>query len=113
MSPLTERAGGRSATPVKKGASLASLSNANLTLHEIIQPHMPWKDSMSFLFGKGWTYITGDGLTEFFYVATVRAVEEEGGNEYWGVWDGLLRWGPAEELMLEGVWMEGGRSSWY
>ena len=67
MSPLTERRG-RSATPVKKGASLASLSTANLTLNEIIQPHMPWKDSMSFLFEKVWTYITGDGLTASFYI---------------------------------------------
>ena len=29
---------------------------------------MPWKDTTSFLFEKGWTYITGDGLISFFYV---------------------------------------------
>ena len=30
---------------------------------------MPWKDAMRFLFEKGWTYITGDGLTALFYVS--------------------------------------------
>ena len=46
---------------------------------------------MSFLFEKGWIYITGDGLTAFFYFfATVGAVEEEGGDEDWGARDGLL-----------------------
>ena len=30
---------------------------------------MPWKDAMRLIFGKGWTYITGDGLTAFFCIS--------------------------------------------
>ena len=52
-----------------KGTSLAYLSTTDPTLHQIIQPHMPWKDANIFLFEKVWTYITGDELSPFFYVS--------------------------------------------